>query len=297
MRRTLQSSVMFVTVVAMGACYLLPRPHHDPTIVKREVCTPTCYPALAPDPVGHCHSTQAVACEEGGSTSAYAINMIHFRIDEARTAEHDGHAGVCARAALVAMALATGLPTFREVRRKEGKWVEHVVYKTRWDDELSEADLFAKAERSRSMARELYRSCGGARPVPEFTDKDLYAFDPDFANEAAAVAAPCITYDVAVCEEALSGMWGPPDDYRDGVLWQQLSSSNNGTPTPTSCAFPLAPRSKKWATLADVLNTKEQLGPDDTAFVAAGQVWTIAENLDTRYRCVVASVYKHNRNR
>jgi hypothetical protein len=293
----MRSFLVLVAMIAMAACYLLPLPHHQQTITKKEVCTPTCYPALAPDPVGHCHSAEQVACEEGGSKAAYAINMIHFRIDEAKTAKNDGRADACAQAALVAMALATGLPKFREVRRKEGKWVKNIVYKTRWDDELSEAELFAKAERSKSMARKLYKGCGGTLPVPDFTDKDLYTFDPDFSDEAAAVAAPCITYDVAVCEQALNGMWGSPNDYSDSVMWDQLSSSNNGIATPTACTFPAAPHSKKWAEFADVLNQKEQLGPDDVAFVAAGQVWTVVQYLDDRYRCVVANVYKHNRTR
>jgi hypothetical protein len=100
-----------------------------------------------------------------------------------------------------------------------------------------------------------------------------------------------------VCEQALHGMWGSPDDYSDGVIWGQLSSANNGISTPTTCAFPPVPHSKKWAKLGDVLNQKEQLSPDDVAFVAAGEVWTDVEVGDSGYRCVVAHVYRHNHNR
>jgi hypothetical protein len=288
-------------ILPIAACSLLPiamqvhpsnHLHPTHTEVDKDVCTPTCYPKLAIEPIKHCGTDETIGCEEGGSETAFAINVIHYRIEEAKTAQHDGHTDVCTKAAFVAAAFATGLPEFRDVRRKEKRWVDNISYQTRWDDTLSEDALFAKARSSEQVAEKLYNACGG-EPMPDATPKDKFAFAPEVANEVATAASPCITYQVAVCEQALDGMWGSPEENIDAGLLGRLAA-NAGVATPTACSFPPAPRVKKgWIPILEVVTAHDGLGRDDLAFVASNQLWS-DEDLEARYRCVIADVYRHN---
>jgi hypothetical protein len=289
-------------LLPIAACSLIPMAmqvhplnhlHPEHTEVDKAVCTPTCYPKLAIEPIKHCGTDETIGCEEGGSETAFAINVIHYRLDEAKTAQHDGHTDVCTKAAFVAAALATGVPEFREVRRKEKKWVDNISYRTRWDDTLSEDEVIAKARSSERAAEKLYTTCGGDS-MPEFTPKDKFAFAPEVANEVATMASPCITYEVPVCEQALAGMWGSPEENFDSGLLAQLAA-NAGVATPAACSFPPAPPSKrKWSPIVEVVTAHDGLGRDDLAFVAPNQLWS-DQDLEARYRCVIVDVYRHNR--
>jgi hypothetical protein len=116
------------------------------------------------------------ACEPNGSRTATALNMLHYRLDEATKARAANDKPRCVRESWAAAAIATGLPRFRTASQHGGHWVANLTYLTRWDGNLSEPALFAKAAADGSDAATLYAACDGATPLPAFTDDDLFPF-------------------------------------------------------------------------------------------------------------------------
>jgi hypothetical protein len=114
-----------------------------------------------------CGGDGAIACEAGGNAAARAINVVHFRLVEARRLQAAGATGDCQQAALEAVAVARGLPRWRQYAKLNvGKWVEHAGYRTRFDGTLDEDALIARAAELGAQAEAVYTSCGGAAGAP-----------------------------------------------------------------------------------------------------------------------------------
>jgi len=114
-----------------------------------------------------CGADGALACEATGNAAARGINVVHFRLDEARTLQAAGKTTECQQAALEAVAIARGLPRWRQYAKLNvAKWTEHPGYRTRFDGVLDEDALFAEAARQGGEAQEVYVACGGAASAP-----------------------------------------------------------------------------------------------------------------------------------
>jgi hypothetical protein len=117
------------------------------------------------------HPDEKVVCEVTGSKSVRAINVMHFRIDEATKLKATDKKG-CQAAALQAIAFSRGLPKFKKALGDD--WAGGLTYKTRYDGVLNEKALFAKVKKLGDQATALYKQCGGTKPTT--TDEDEMAF-------------------------------------------------------------------------------------------------------------------------
>ena len=117
------------------------------------------------------HPDEKVVCEVSGSKSVRAINVIHFRINEATKLEATDKEG-CQAAALQAIAFSRGLPKFK--KQLGDDWAGGLTYKTRYDGVLSEKALFARVKKLGDEATKLYKKCGGKKPAT--SDDDELAF-------------------------------------------------------------------------------------------------------------------------
>ncbi len=118
-------------------------------------------------PIDGCGGDGSVACEATGNPAARGLNVVHYRLAEAKRLQRDHKLTECQQAALEAVAVARGLPRWRQyVKLNINKWVEHAGYRTRFDGTLDEDTLFATAARLGSEAEALYAACGGAAGAP-----------------------------------------------------------------------------------------------------------------------------------
>jgi hypothetical protein len=127
-------------------------------------CSPTCYPTEPPAGGGRPECGMPnLLCEPLGSKTARAINIVHFRVEEAKTAQSAGKKVVCQDAARAAVATASGLNKFRDQQKAQHNWGTKYPYKTRYDGTLDEQALFAKVDEYKKAAEGLFKSCGGTR--------------------------------------------------------------------------------------------------------------------------------------
>jgi hypothetical protein len=109
-----------------------------------------------------CGTDGALGCEATGDAAARGLNVVHYRLVEARRLQATGDLAGCAQAALEAVAVARGLPRWRQyVKLNAGTWVSHVGYRTRFDGTLDEDALFAAAAGLGDEARAVHAACGG----------------------------------------------------------------------------------------------------------------------------------------
>jgi hypothetical protein len=114
-------------------------------------------------PLGACGDAGDVACEAGGNAAARGINVVHYRLAEAKALQISGNQPDCQRAALEAIAVARGMPRWRQYAKLNVHgWTEHHAYRTRFDGMLDEDTLFAVAAALGNEAESLYATCGGA---------------------------------------------------------------------------------------------------------------------------------------
>jgi hypothetical protein len=114
-----------------------------------------------------CGGDGGLACEATGNAAARGINVVHYRLDEARALQAAGKTTECQQAALEAVAVARGLPRWRQyMKLNVAKWTEHPGYRTRFDGVLDEDALFAEATRQGGEAQEVYAACGGPAAAP-----------------------------------------------------------------------------------------------------------------------------------
>ncbi|HKE16997.1 MAG TPA: hypothetical protein VKB80_19120 [Kofleriaceae bacterium] len=109
------------------------------------------------------HGTETV-CEASGSKGARGFNYARFRLDEARK-NQKANRETCLISSFAAAATARGLKKFRAGRIKKNNWTPGLTYKTRFDGELSEKELFAQVDEIETEAVALHKKCGGASPL------------------------------------------------------------------------------------------------------------------------------------
>jgi hypothetical protein len=109
-----------------------------------------------------CGGSGKLACEAGGNGAARAINVIHYRLAEAKQHQAAHDEAKCQQAALEAIAVARGLPRWRQYKKLNvGQWTDNLMYKTRFDGTLDEDSLFAAATTLGTEAESVHSACGG----------------------------------------------------------------------------------------------------------------------------------------
>ncbi|HEY1812590.1 MAG TPA: hypothetical protein VGG74_09615 [Kofleriaceae bacterium] len=126
-------------------------------------CAPAArYARSVRHPIDRCGSVGDMTCEAAGNAAARAINVAHYRVQEAKRLEAAGNTNDCQQAALEAVAVARGLPRWRQYQKLNVQhWTDHLIYRTRFDGTLDEDALFAAIAKLGSDAESLYASCGG----------------------------------------------------------------------------------------------------------------------------------------
>ena len=110
-----------------------------------------------------CGEDGAIGCEAMGDPAAHGINVVHYRLVEAQRLEATGKSTECQQAALEAIAVARGLPRWRQYMQLNiAKWTPHTAYRTRFDGLLDEDALFTTAIALGKQAEALHAACGGA---------------------------------------------------------------------------------------------------------------------------------------
>ncbi|MEO7094362.1 MAG: hypothetical protein ABI175_13990 [Polyangiales bacterium] len=118
-------------------------------------------------PLDACGGRGGMACEAMGNAAVHGINVVHFRLAEARQLHATGKDAECQRAALEAVAVARGMPRWRQyVSLNANQWKSYPRYRTRFDGILDEETLFTTAGVLGSEAQGVYADCGGG-PTPK----------------------------------------------------------------------------------------------------------------------------------
>lgn len=118
-------------------------------------------------PIDACGTDGALACEAIGNAAARGINVVHYRLAEARLLRAAGKSSECQEAALEAVAVARGMPRWRQYAKLNvARWTEHPGYRTRFDGTLDEDTLFANAATLGGEAEATYTACGGPAGAP-----------------------------------------------------------------------------------------------------------------------------------
>lgn len=113
----------------------------------------------------HCGGQGEIACEAGRSDAAHGLNVVRYRLSEARRLRADHEDEACRDAALEAVAVARGMPRWRQyMTLNTTKWKASKRYRTRFDGILDEDTLFATAITLGVEAEKVYADCGGAWP-------------------------------------------------------------------------------------------------------------------------------------
>lgn len=113
-------------------------------------------------------------CEAAGNPTARAINVVHYRLAEAKQLQAAGKQDACQQAALEAVAVSRGLPRWRQyMSLNVGTW-KTATYKTRFDGVLAEDALFAATARLGAEAEAVHAACGGASPVTDVLQEQSF---------------------------------------------------------------------------------------------------------------------------
>ena len=123
-----------------------------------------------------CGGRGAVACEAGGNHAAHGIDVVHFRLAEARQLQVKGNDARCQQTALEAIAVARGLPRWRQyVALNVDQWKSSPRYRTRFDGILDEDTLFTTAIALGTEAAAVHDACGGApNPTPTVAQEQSF---------------------------------------------------------------------------------------------------------------------------
>jgi len=111
-----------------------------------------------------------VRCEGGGNPAARAINVAHFRVDEATKLSAGGNKADCKKAALEAVAVSRGLAKSNIGFADE----DTAKYKTLFDGTLNRQALTKKLAELGKQATALYKGCGGGEPRTSDEDEQSY---------------------------------------------------------------------------------------------------------------------------
>jgi hypothetical protein len=100
-----------------------------------------------------------IACEAIGNAAAHGVDVVHYRLVEARRLHAANNDIGCEKAATEAIAVARGMPRWRQyLTLNANKWQAFAHYRTRADGILDEDALF---DRAASLAAEAATACGG----------------------------------------------------------------------------------------------------------------------------------------
>jgi hypothetical protein len=126
--------------------------------------------------VGDCGAgSSGVTCEAAGNGAARAINVVHYRVAEAKRLQAAGKAEQCQQAALEAVAVARGLPRWRQFKKLNvDEWKDNLLYKTRFDGVIDEDALFAIVTALGSEAEALHAACGGASATTDVEQEQSF---------------------------------------------------------------------------------------------------------------------------
>jgi hypothetical protein len=112
-----------------------------------------------------------VTCEAAGNGAARALNVAHYRLVEAKRLQRKPNA--CQQAALEVIAIARGLPRWRQYKKLNvDQWNDKLVYKTRFDGMLDEDGLFAAVAALGTEAEAVHASCGGSPGATTTVDQE-----------------------------------------------------------------------------------------------------------------------------
>lgn len=139
----------------------------DPVTRDRLMCAAASrYAPALKRPLDACGGTGDVVCEAGGNPAAHGLDVVHFRLVEARRLQARGDAAGCQQAALEAVAVARGMPRWRQYAKLNvDQWPKDARFRTRFDGELDEDTLFDTAASLGHDAEGVYAACGGAAAV------------------------------------------------------------------------------------------------------------------------------------
>ena len=120
-----------------------------------------------------CGGDGSLGCEAIGDAAARGINVVHYRLAEARRLQAAGKTAECQQAALEAVAVARGMPRWRQYAKLNvDTWTERAKYRTRFDGLLDEDALFALAT---SLGDEAKQACGAPIETPtSVTDEQSF---------------------------------------------------------------------------------------------------------------------------
>ncbi|MGE0551711.1 MAG: hypothetical protein AB7O24_26455 [Kofleriaceae bacterium] len=120
-----------------------------------------------------CGSTGRFVCEATGNAAARGINVVHYRLAEARWLQAAGKASECQKAAKEAIAVSRGMPRWRQYAAlNTTTWDETAIYRTRFDGVLNEESLFATVAKLGSEAEAIYSACGGEAKAATTVDDE-----------------------------------------------------------------------------------------------------------------------------
>ena len=92
---------------------------------------------------------------------------------EARQLQAAGNNDGCQQAALEAIAVARGMPRWRQYAKLNvGEWPKNARYRTRFDGILDEDTLFADAQSLGAEAEAVFATCGGAAGAPTTAEQE-----------------------------------------------------------------------------------------------------------------------------
>jgi hypothetical protein len=147
-------------------------------LLKRKLrcVTVTQYMQRLTKPLDACGGDGSVGCEAIGDAAARGINVVHYRLLEARRLHDAGKTTECQQAALEAIAVARGMPRWRQYAKLNvDQWTDRALYRTRFDGQLDEDALFAQAISLGTEAEQVFVACGGAaHPPTSVTDEQSF---------------------------------------------------------------------------------------------------------------------------
>lgn len=121
------------------------------------------YAAATRGALDACGGRGAVACEAAGNAAALGANLVHYRLAEAKRFHKAGKHSECQQAAFEALAVARGLPRWRQyMALNTDQWKAFPRYRTRFAGLVDEDTLFANAIALGTEAHDVYVACGGA---------------------------------------------------------------------------------------------------------------------------------------
>jgi hypothetical protein len=126
-------------------------------------------------PLDVCGSQGTTACEASGDSSTHGINVVRYRLTEAKRLKAAGDSAGCQKAALEAVAVARGMPRWRQYASlNTDRWKSWPRYRTRFDGTLDEDSLFALAIALGSDAQDVHVECGGTDAKTTVDDEQSF---------------------------------------------------------------------------------------------------------------------------